>query len=139
MQINNIKPAKRIKSKALRLRNKIYTIKEENRSASEKWTHITYCAVGNAGDTCLSQCVRKTINANSFNNGWNIRTVNEPVTDELINTINSSKALVIGGGGLFLPDTNKNNISGWQWAIPADKSFITIEPLFVVFSVRVEP
>ncbi len=134
MQIKNINLANRIKSKKLRLRNKIYTIKEEKRFASEKWTHITYCAVGNAGDTCLSQCVRRTFNTNSFNNGWIIKAVNEPVTDELINTINSSKALIIGGGGLFLPDTNKNNISGWQWAVPTEQYKNIQVPIFV-FSV----
>ncbi len=25
--------------------------------------------------------------------------------------------IIIGGGGLFIPDTNKNSNSGWQWAI----------------------
>src|SRR5690606_6593805 len=25
------------------------------------------------------------------------------------------KGVVIGGGGLFLKDTNKNTVSGWQW------------------------
>ena len=39
---------------------------------------------------------------------------------DMIKNINSTKGLIIGGGGLFLPDTNKNFISGWQWACPKD-------------------
>ena len=37
------------------------------------------------------------------------------VDQKLIDTINKTDALIIGGGGLFLKDTNKNDISGWQW------------------------
>lgn len=80
-------------------------------------SHVSCYAVGNAGDTALSECVRRTFDL-GFGNpiGWRLEAVYQPVGQELIRRINSSRMLVIGGGGLFLPDTNKNSISGWQWA-----------------------
>lgn len=76
-------------------------------------SQVTCCMVPNAGDTMLSQCVRKFINYPR----WNIIDVRQKVNNKIINKINHGKAVIIGGGGLFLPDTNENNISGWQWAI----------------------
>ena len=84
--------------------------------AKHTFTHITYYSVGNAGDTTLSECVRKTF-AEEFNTiSWKLSEVDKKVDNDLIRDINSTEALIIGGGGLFLPDTNPNNISGWQWA-----------------------
>ena len=82
--------------------------------------HVTYCIARNAGDTVLSQCVRKVFNSHIKNSGWNIIPVTEAVNQGTVETINRCQKLVIGGGGLFLPDTNENTISGWQWAIPGN-------------------
>lgn len=76
-------------------------------------THITYCLAENAGDTVLSQCVRKFLGFYR----WNIKGVKQKVDDNLLTEINQYDALLIGGGGLFLPDTNANSVSGWQWAV----------------------
>lgn len=54
----------------------------------------------------------------SNNYSWNLIHVHQPVSVDMIRNINSTKGLIIGGGGLFLPDTNKNSISGWQWTCP---------------------
>lgn len=103
--------------KMRKLRNVIYkNLEKKTHSKNRKEiyaTHITYCVAQNAGDTYLSWCVRKYL---AFHK-WNIIDIREKVTLDLINQINQTDVLVIGGGGLFLPDTNKNKISGWQWAI----------------------
>ena len=88
-------------------------------SGKGNWTasHVTCYAVGNAGDTALSECVRRTFDKEfAVPIGWKLRSPYEAVDRDLIKDINSSQMLIIGGGGLFLPDTNKNTISGWQWA-----------------------
>lgn len=78
-----------------------------------KASHVTYAYVRNAGDTFLSHCIRKYLDFEYYN----IIHVSETVTREIIDQINNTDVLIIGGGGLFLPDTNKNELSGWQWAI----------------------
>lgn len=92
--------------------------------------HVTYPYTGNAGDTYLSYCVRRFLGYKT----WDFIQVTDPVNEEVINTINKTNGLVIGGGGLFLPDTNGNTISGWQWAIP-DTLLDEIEVPIFVFSV----
>ena len=80
--------------------------------------HISaYIKYGNAGDNILIPALRdsveNTINCSLY---WCNKTVREKVDDETISIINASNALIIGGGGLFLKDTNRNDISGWQWS-----------------------
>ena len=49
---------------------------------------------------------------------WSNFDVRKVVTSKDIKYFNTFDSIVIGGGGLFLPDTNPNNISCWQWACP---------------------
>lgn len=105
-------------------------ISKGNSNSSVRATHITYPLVGNAGDTYLSWCVREYLGFGS----WNVIKVSDEVTQETIDTINASDVLVIGGGGLFLPDSNENSISGWQWAISNDMLDKITVPI-VVYSV----
>ena len=102
----------------------------KNRQNELKAAHITYCIANNAGDTVLSQCVRRFFDFKY----WKIISVAEPVTDIVIEEINKNDMLIIGGGGLFLPDTNKNDISGWQWAVN-EEQLNNIEIPIVIFSV----
>jgi polysaccharide pyruvyl transferase WcaK-like protein len=86
-----------------------------------KLLHFSAFSYRNAGDALLPLAVRDTIEK-AFSEGFNwsgIR-VHTPVTKAILNEINQSKGMVIGGGGLFLRDTNKNDSSGWQWACPID-------------------
>lgn len=103
---------------------------EGNPLSNIKASHVTYPLVGNAGDTYLSWCVRKYLGFGS----WNIIKVSDPVTEETIESINNTDILIIGGGGLFLPDSNENAISGWQWAI-SDELLDKIKVPIVVYSV----
>lgn len=107
--------------KARVLRNVIYKkVESKNNRKSKKEvcaTHVTYCLTQNAGDTVLSWCVRRFLQFSS----WNIKNVTQKVDNKLLDEINASDMLIIGGGGLFLPDTNANSISGWQWAVSSDQ------------------
>lgn len=116
-----------------KIRNKIYLKWEStNRTAKTKKSacHITYCIAENAGDTMLSQSVRKYLGFSR----WNIKQVNQAVDKEMLDEINASDVLIIGGGGLFLPDTNPNQISGWQWAI-SEEQINRIQVPIVIFAV----
>jgi SAM-dependent methyltransferase/polysaccharide pyruvyl transferase WcaK-like protein len=97
------------------LRNHLY-VKKEKAGKGKPASHITYYSGWeNAGDTVLSKCVRDIFR--KFDHGWNLFKISDPVTEDTIHRINNSRYVVIGGGGVLLPDTNPNKISGWQWAI----------------------
>ena len=96
-------------------------------------THVTYCKVGNAGDTVLSKCVRKNFER-YMNVNWYLQKVTQPVGINDVNTFNRTRGVIIGGGGLFLPDTNTNLISGWQWAISKELLRAIDKPI-IVYSV----
>lgn len=116
-----------------RIKRKMYYFSESGWNQKNKISHVTYYAVGNAGDTVLSQCVRRTFNFEK-RNGWNLINVTDAVDERVITTINNTSALIIGGGGLFLPDTNKNSISGWQWAV-SNNQLDSINVPIIVFAV----
>lgn len=107
-----LSPARRRTNKTESLSTHLATVRQQNHKTLTA-THITYCLAQNAGDTALSWCVRKFLHLRR----WNIINVTQPVDQQMIHTINQSDLLIIGGGGLFLPDTNANSASGWQWAI----------------------
>lgn len=116
-----------------KIRNDIYKLKESGslfHHSGRKAVHITYCLAQNAGDTVLSQCVRRFL---AFER-WNIKAVDQKVDNVLLAEINAADVLVIGGGGLFLPDTNPNSVSGWQWAV-SEEQMKSIRVPIVIFSV----
>lgn len=114
---------------------RLYTIKAENRfSKGPKLTHVTLYAGGNAGDSILSACVRRTFSLLSNYNKWNLINLRHKVAPYTIEKINKTKACIIGGGGLFLPDSNKNSISGWQWAI-SQEQLCNIKRPIIIFTV----
>ena len=98
-----------------------YKKSEQHRSGDTcQFVHVTYYAVGNVGDTVLSKCVRLTFEKFFSIKGWKIIPVHSIVTTDTVADINQYDKVIIGGGGLFLPDTNRNLISGWQWPISKD-------------------
>lgn len=113
----------------------VYKKHEENHKKGLKTiSHVTYYKIGNVGDTVLSQCVRKTLQQLCEIESYDLIEVNEPVTNKVIEKINESEFLIIGGGGLFLPDTNENPISGWQWAI-SEENLNKIQVPIVIYAV----
>ena len=49
---------------------------------------------------------------------WTNFDVRKKVTNKDVEYFNQFDFVVVGGGGLLLPDTNPNMTSCWQWAIP---------------------
>lgn len=74
----------------------------------------------NVGDYILVKSTKKLIDTVNQNINWCTVDVREPVDGQFIKMCNRTRALVIGGGGLFLRDTNENHISGWQWECPKE-------------------
>lgn len=120
----------------IRIRNEIYIFKEERGLGGKSCyvSQVTHCVGANIGDTVLSHYTRRLFEKNRIVNKWNIITVEKPVNNGTIDSINRGNALIIGGGGLFLPDTNKNSASGWIWAIETDQ-INELEKPIVIFAV----
>jgi len=93
-------------------------INDEKKQGNNKIAHITSFKPGhNAGDTVLSKNVRDIFNLSISDYEWRLIDIKDRVTAETIKKINEQDLCVIGGGGLFIPDTNANSISGWQWSV----------------------
>jgi len=110
-----------------------YLYKEKNRKGKITISHVTHY-FGNAGDTVLSKCVRDLFLKNKKDIKWKLEAVRDSVSESKIQKYNKSHGLIVGGGGLFLPDTNKNNISGWQWPCSVDV-YKKIKPPIILFAV----
>jgi SAM-dependent methyltransferase/polysaccharide pyruvyl transferase WcaK-like protein len=101
------------------IKEKIYLKQELNiKGKKPHLMHFTlYKGYGNnAGDLVLSKAVRDTINTTE-NYSWDIRNLHSKINENTISEINQSAGVIVGGGGLFLPDTNLNTISHWQWPV----------------------
>ena len=77
--------------------------------------HVAVYTHANAGDTLLPRTVRDSIDRISPLQ-WNGIHAHQIVGKKLSTEINQLDGLAIGGGGLFLCDTNPNKLSGWQWS-----------------------
>lgn len=87
-----------------------------NTEKDYRFTHIaSYVSRSNAGDVLLPAALRDLFVSECGGINWQSLHAYESVTPEIVEKINQSQGLIIGGGGLFLCDTNKNSISGWQW------------------------
>lgn len=111
----------------------IYKRHEETgyEGAQMRFSHVTYYACGNVGDTVLSACVRQTFKKLNDNVGFKLYDVDAKVDATQQKEFNASSAVIVGGGGLFLPDSNPNSISGWQWAIDVKDLNTITAPIFI--------
>ncbi|MDH3709149.1 MAG: polysaccharide pyruvyl transferase family protein [Cyclobacteriaceae bacterium] len=117
------------------LKERLYRAKESGWSIGNKALHLSYFSgFENAGDTVLSKCVRDSFRTLINIESWKLRPVTAPVTSRLIREINSSPFLLVGGGGLLLPDSNPNSKSGWQWAV-SRQELDAIEVPIVVYGI----
>jgi len=86
-----------------------------------KLVHFGYHIPRNAGDTLLFYEVREVLGKLESKIGWWKIPLDRNVDSGMVQKFNSSvDGVVIGGGGLFLKDTNSNANSGWQWDIPLE-------------------
>lgn len=87
----------------------------------KKATHISTLSYSNAGDVVLSLVLRDLFNDRIGVRRWSHRPVGKVVDDDDVKLFNRQDFIVIGGGGLFLKDTNANDLSGWQWPCSIEK------------------
>ena len=111
--------------------NALPKIKPENPVKSDKILfHVSAFSYGNAGDTLLPLALQDTWNTVDASFNWENQPVYPTVDSSILEKINKSKGVIIGGGGLFLKDTNANNISGWQWPCSSEMLSKIRVPIF---------
>ncbi|MFD4034330.1 glycosyltransferase [Streptomyces sp. NPDC058637] len=73
---------------------------------------------GNAGDKLLPESVRLAFDQDTGPARWHSVHAHRLFDEAALERVNARRGLVIGGGGLFIPDTAPNGNSGWQWNVP---------------------
>jgi len=89
---------------------------------------------GNAGDKVLPESVRRCFRKDASGTSWHPIHVHQVFDADRLAEINSRRALVVGGGGLFIPDTAPNGNSCWQWNV-TDRALRGITVPIAVFGV----
>ena len=89
---------------------------------------------GNFGDVALPSAVRSCVETFTSTAHWRPFHVHQVFDEKCVERANELDGLIIGGGGLFLPDTSPNGNSGWQWNIP-DACLERIEKPIAVLAV----
>ncbi|MFJ5045230.1 polysaccharide pyruvyl transferase family protein [Streptomyces sp. NPDC088719] len=99
----------------------------------EQLAHVALFAEGeeNAGDKVLPEAVRACFTADTGPDRWHQQHAHLLVDEASLERLNARRAVIVGGGGLFLPDTAPNGNSGWQWNIPDDVLARVTAPLAV--------
>ncbi|MFJ9106973.1 polysaccharide pyruvyl transferase family protein [Streptomyces sp. NPDC102283] len=99
----------------------------------EQLAHVALFADGeeNAGDKVLPEAVRACFTADTGPDRWHEQHAHLLVDEASLERLNARRAVIVGGGGLFLPDTAPNGNSGWQWNIPDDVLARITAPLAV--------
>lgn len=102
----------------------------------DQLAHVALFADGqeNAGDKVLPEAVRMCFGPDTGPARWHERSVHRLVDEPGLEELNARRGIVVGGGGLFLPDTAPNGNSGWQWNIP-DAVLARITAPLAVFAV----
>ena len=97
-------------------------------------SHVAFyvSARGNFGDIVLPGTVREAVASVVTPGGWLPVHAHQVLDAERLELVNETDGVVVGGGGLFLPDTAPNGNSGWQWNIPREHLEKLTVPLGVV-------
>lgn len=103
---------------------------------STQLAHAAAYATGqeNAGDKVLPEAVRLCFGPDPSARRWHPVPVHRLFDEEALAEVNARRGLVVGGGGLFLPDTWPNGNSAWQWNVP-DGLLARIDVPLAVFAV----
>ncbi|MEU1048810.1 CDC27 family protein [Streptomyces sp. NPDC005897] len=88
--------------------------------AAEQLAHVALFAEGreNAGDKVLPEAVRRCFDTDTGPHRWYEQPVHRLVDEAALERLNERRGVIVGGGGLFLPDTSPNGNSHWQWNVP---------------------
>jgi tetratricopeptide (TPR) repeat protein len=102
-------------------------------AAAEQLAHVALFAEGkeNAGDKVLPEAVRVCFGPDTGPRRWYEQPVHRLVDEAALERLNARRGVVVGGGGLFLPDTSPNGNSHWQWNVPDDLLARVTAPLAV--------
>lgn len=105
----------------------------ETAPAGEQLAHVALFAEGqeNAGDKVLPEAVRMCFDTDTGPRRWYQQPVHRLVDETALEQLNARRGVVVGGGGLFLPDTSPNGNSHWQWNVPDDVLARVTAPLAV--------
>ncbi|GAA3158517.1 hypothetical protein GCM10010451_02870 [Streptomyces virens] len=108
----------------------------EPADAAEQLAHVALFAEGqeNAGDKVLPEAVRMCFDTDTGPRRWYQQPVHRLVDEAVLEELNARRGVVVGGGGLFLPDTSPNGNSHWQWNVP-DRLLARLTAPLAVFAV----
>ncbi|WP_127355928.1 CDC27 family protein [Actinacidiphila soli] len=109
---------------------------EEASPAGEQLAHVALFADGreNAGDRVLPEAVRMCLDADTGPRRWHPIHAHMLFGEALLEQVNARRGVVVGGGGLLLPDTAPNGNSAWQWNVP-DEMLRRITVPLAVFAI----
>ncbi|MFJ3665402.1 glycosyltransferase [Streptomyces sp. NPDC090106] len=109
---------------------------QEQGSPGEQLAHVAFYMdrQGNAGDKLLPETVRLAFGSDITSRRWHSVHAHRLFDEAALERVNSRRGLVIGGGGLFIPDTMPNGNSAWQWNVP-DALLNRIDVPIAVFAV----
>ncbi|MEW2546181.1 glycosyltransferase [Streptomyces sp. NPDC047002] len=104
--------------------------------ADEQLAHVAFYMPqqGNAGDKVLPESVRLAFGPESGPRRWHSVHAHRLFDEAALARVNRRRGLVVGGGGLFIPDTAPNGNSGWQWNV-TDDALARIDVPVVVYAV----
>ncbi len=101
---------------------------------SRRLVHVANFTTGNAGDAVLTTVLRDLFSQSIGGISWSKLHAHDVVGEAELRRINRATGVIIGGGGLFLRDSNPNRVSGWQWPVSL-AALSRIEVPLVIFAV----
>ncbi|MET7457160.1 glycosyltransferase [Streptomyces sp. NPDC005574] len=109
---------------------------QEQGSPEDQLAHVAFYMdrQGNAGDKLLPESVRLAFGPDTTSRRWHPVHAHRLFDEAALKRVNSRRGMVIGGGGLFIPDTMPNGNSAWQWNVP-DELLNRIDVPIAVFAV----
>ncbi|MFB8776902.1 glycosyltransferase [Streptomyces broussonetiae] len=95
---------------------------QQQGSAADQLAHVAFYMdrQGNAGDKLLPESVRLAFDQDTGPRRWHPVHAHRLFDEAALERVNARRGMVIGGGGLFIPDTMPNGNSAWQWNVPDD-------------------
>lgn len=98
-----------------------------------KVLHTWGVSTNNAGDFLLGPATRQWFENNISKATFDYKSCRDSFNTQTVDRINDQyDALLVGGGGLILPDTNPNKISCWQLGISKEDIQRIKIPIYVV-------
>ncbi|MER5845002.1 glycosyltransferase [Streptomyces prasinus] len=109
---------------------------QELGGAEDQLAHVAFYMdrQGNAGDKLLPETVRLGFGPDTTSRRWHSVHAHRLFDEAALERVNARRGLVIGGGGLFIPDTMPNGNSAWQWNVP-DEHLRAVDVPIMVYAV----